>query len=91
MRVGNCSFQGDCEMTPKGSNISKPRLSGAKPGGSNPLQDNDLEEVEPTLLGNRALAKNKGFRFYVMKETMSVFFFMSQDSRSVVCHLNLFK
>ena len=58
MRVGNCSFQGDCEMSPKGSNISNPRLSGAKPGGSNPLQDNDLEEVEPTLLGNRAYVKH---------------------------------
>ena len=41
-------------QAPEGANISNPRLSEAKPGGRNPLQDNDLVEVEPTLLLNRA-------------------------------------
>ena len=57
-RVGNFTWLGDYEKTPKGSNISNHRLSEAKPGGRNPLQDNDLEEVEPTLLGNRAYVKH---------------------------------
>ena len=57
MKVSNCSCQGGSAKTPKGSNISNPRLSEAKPGGRNPLQDIDLEEVEPTLWGNRALPK----------------------------------
>ncbi|MBP5639651.1 MAG: hypothetical protein J6X55_09245 [Victivallales bacterium] len=57
-RIGNCSCQGGSAKTPKGSNFSNPRLSEAKPWERNPLQDNDLEEVEPTLLGNRALLKN---------------------------------
>ena len=56
-RVGNYSCQGGSAKTPKGSNISSPRLSEAKPGGRNPLQDNDLEEVEPTPMGNRAKTK----------------------------------
>ena len=57
-RGGNCSCQDGSAKTPKGSNISNPRLSEAKPGGNKPLQDNDLEEVEPTLMGNRAIPKN---------------------------------
>ncbi|MBP5639232.1 MAG: tRNA adenosine(34) deaminase TadA [Victivallales bacterium] len=34
-------------------------MSEAKPGGRNPLQDNDLEEVEPTLLENRIIEKKQ--------------------------------
>ena len=57
MRVSICMGQGGSAKTPKGSNISNHRLSEAKPGGCNPLQGNDLEEVEPAHLGKRAYNK----------------------------------
>ncbi|MBP5640189.1 MAG: prolipoprotein diacylglyceryl transferase, partial [Victivallales bacterium] len=58
IRGGNCSCQDGSSKPPKGANISNPRLSEAKSGGRNPLQDNDREEVEPTLLENRVSQKN---------------------------------
>ncbi|MBP5640791.1 MAG: glycosyltransferase family 4 protein [Victivallales bacterium] len=53
LSTDKCIAQSANEKTPKGSNISNPRLSEAKPGGRMHPKDSDLEEVEPTLKENR--------------------------------------
>ena len=58
MRVDNSIYQRGKAKTPKGSNISNPRLSEAKPGGSKLRVDIDLEEVEPILLENKTKTQN---------------------------------
>ena len=70
MRGDNCPWQNDNEKTPKGSNISNPRLSEAKPGGNSP------KRIPTSERSNRPLSakfKNKKLRSVTKSHNSELF------------------